>query len=157
MSGLSRPPIPEPVGTQNLAALLRAAYLAMDSIATARVVERFPDSRPAFAPIVANIDDDGSRITELARRTGLTKPSVVYLVDEMEELGYMERVPDPLDGRAKLVKPTARAREAVELGRREIAALEAEWAEALGDEAIATLRETLAELRAQLWPAEPAD
>jgi DNA-binding MarR family transcriptional regulator len=149
---LSRPPIPAPVGTQNLANLLRDAYLALDSLATAYVAEQHPDLRPAFAPIGAHIDDAGTRITELARRTNLTKPSVVYLVDELERLGYVERVPDPDDGRAKLVKPTKRATEAVELGRRRIEEVEREWAKALGPDRIAELRETLSDLRAQLWP-----
>jgi DNA-binding MarR family transcriptional regulator len=152
MTKLSRPPIPEPVGTANLAVLLRDAYLAIDSIAGPRVRARYPDLRPAFAPIGTQIDDAGTRITELARRTGLTKPSVVYLVDELERLGYVERVPDPEDGRAKLVKPTRRARAAVELGRKEIAAIEAEWAAALGERRIAELRSTLEELRGRLWP-----
>lgn len=155
MAELSRPPIPAPTGTQNLAALLRAGFLAIDSLATARVVERFSDLRPAFAPVITNIDDGGTRVTELARRTGLTKPSVVYLVDEMEGLGYLERIPDPEDGRAKLVKPTARALAAVELGRREIAAIEAEWTSALGEEAIAGMRATLEELRGRLWSPHP--
>ena len=57
----------------------------------------------------------------------------MYLVDELERLGYIEGVPDPEDGRAKLVKPTTRAREAVELGRQEMAAIEREWTALLGE------------------------
>lgn len=152
MTLLSRPPIPEPVGTTNLATLLRDAYLAIDAIAGARVREKYPDLRPAFGPIGVHIDDEGTRITELARRTGLAKPSVVYLVDELERLGYAERVPDPLDGRAKLVKPTARAREAVALGRKHIAAVEREWATLLGERDVEHLRATLQRLREELWP-----
>ena len=152
MARLSSPPIPEPVGTRNLATLLRDSYLAIDAIAGEQVRAAFPDLRPAFAPIGVHIDDDGTRITELARRTGLTKPSVVYLVDELERLGYVERVPDPEDGRAKLVKPTARAREAVELGRRHIAAVEREWTELLGKSDMEQLRASLERLRQALWP-----
>lgn len=155
MGELSRPPIPRPVGTRNLATLLRDAYLAIDAIAGARVLAEYSDLRPAFMPIGAHVDDEGTRITELARRTGLTKPSVVYLVDELEALGYMERVPDPTDGRAKLVRPTAKGRAAVELGRRQIAAVQAEWERAIGVDDMARLIEILGRLHDALWP--PAD
>ncbi len=155
MAELSRPSIPEPVGTRNLATLLRDAYMAIDAISTARVLATFPDLRPALAPIGVHIDDDGTRITELARRTGLTKPSVVYLVDELERLGYVERVPDPDDGRAKLVKATTRAREAVELGRQHIAAIEREWTALLGERDMKHLRRSLERLREALWPPTP--
>lgn len=152
MADLSRPPIPEPVGTQNLAVLLRDAFLAIDAVSGRRVAEAYPDLRPAFSPIAQHVDDEGTRITELARRTGLTKPSIVYLVDELERLGYAERVPDPQDGRAKLVRPTERGKAAVELGREAIREIESEWSVFLGAEELERLRATLLKLHEALWP-----
>ena len=55
--------------------------------------------------------DHGSRLTDLADRSGLTKQAVGEAVAELERKGYVERVPDPLDGRAKIIKLT-RARRA---------------------------------------------
>jgi DNA-binding MarR family transcriptional regulator len=100
------------------------------------------------------VRDEGSRVTELAERAQLTKPTVVYLVDDLEKLGCMERVPDPADGRAKLVRPTAKGRAAVEAARAAAAEIEAEWAALIGERRMRQLREALEELRERLWPRE---
>lgn len=41
------------------------------------------------------------------------KPALDELVDELEAMGLVERVPDPSDGRAKLVVPTTRGSETI--------------------------------------------
>ena len=61
----------------------------------------------------------GSRVTELAQLAQVTKPTVVYLVNDLERLGYVERIPDPADGRAKLVCLTERGVRAQEAARRD--------------------------------------
>ena len=60
----------------------------------------FADFRPAYGTIGQHIADRGSRVTELAQLAQVTKPTVVYLVNDLERLGYVERIPDPADGRA---------------------------------------------------------
>ena len=124
-----------------------------------RLLERvaaagFSDIRIAHTAVFQHVRDAGSRITELAERAQLTKPTVVYLVNDLEAMGYVERFPDPGDGRAKLVRLTERGLAARQAGRAAVVEIEAEWAAALGEERIAELRELLLELRAFLWPPE---
>jgi DNA-binding MarR family transcriptional regulator len=85
--------------------------------------------------------EHGSRLTDLAERAGLTKQAVGEAVAELERLGYLERVPDPRDRRAKIIKLTPRGLEAVVTGRRLFAEIEREWADQLGEELLVGLRE----------------
>ena len=55
-----------------------------------------------------NIDPEGSRLTELAERARMTKQSVGEVATDLEQRGYVERVPDPADGRAKIIRLTER-------------------------------------------------
>jgi DNA-binding MarR family transcriptional regulator len=124
-----------------------------------RLLERvaaagFSDIRIAHTTVFQHVRDAGSRITELAERAQLTKPTVVYLVNDLEAMGYVERIPDPADGRAKLVRLTERGLEARQAGRAAVVEIEAEWGAALGEERLAALRELLLELRAFLWPPD---
>ena len=74
------------------------------------------------------------------------------LVAHLERNGYVERVPDPDDRRAKLVRSTARGSELYAIARRFVAEVEAEWTERLGQRKMGTLRELLVELNAGLRP-----
>jgi DNA-binding MarR family transcriptional regulator len=65
-----------------------------------------PDLRPAHARLMVFLGWEGSRITDIARAQDVSKNAVGQLVTELEELGYVERVPDPVDGRAKIVRYT---------------------------------------------------
>jgi DNA-binding MarR family transcriptional regulator len=103
------------------------------------------------------VRDEGSRITEIADRAQLTKATVVYLVDDLEQLGYVERIPDPADGRAKLVRLTAKGQEAVEAARDIAAGIEREWAELIGEQNMRQLESLLLLLRERLWPPDTAD
>ena len=97
----------EEMGT--LGALLRAPFELMldhhfDKLARAG----FADVRIAHGAVLRYIARDGSRITELAERARMTKQSMAELVEYLRARGYVELVPDPSDGRAKLVRLTAR-------------------------------------------------
>ena len=86
----------------------------------------------------------------LAERAQMTKQSMAELVAHLERLGYVERVPDPSDGRAKLVRATARGRRLYVIARDVVAELEAAWTERLGKAKMRQLRELLEELNAAL-------
>jgi DNA-binding MarR family transcriptional regulator len=64
----------------------------------------------------------------------MTKQSMGYLVDDLAARGYVERVPDPTDRRAKVVRLTARGRAVEETVRKVIRQIEADWAAWLGQE-----------------------
>jgi len=69
----------------------------------------FDDIREGHGCVFGFIDvEHGSRLTDLAERSGLTKQAVGETVAHLEGLGYVERVPDPKDRRAKIIKLTPR-------------------------------------------------
>jgi DNA-binding MarR family transcriptional regulator len=93
--------------------------------------------------VIAHLDIDGTRASELARRSGRHRQVIGRIVDELEALGYVERRPEQDDRRAKLVVPTARGRDAIELSDRIIAEIEAREAAELGEAAYATFKRRL--------------
>ncbi|MFE6970685.1 MarR family winged helix-turn-helix transcriptional regulator [Isoptericola sp. NPDC057653] len=94
--------------------------------------EGFDDLRPQHGAVLAWIEADGSRATELAQRSGQHKQVIGKLVDELEALGYVERHPDPDDRRAKLVVPTPRGRRQMARSDAIVADVERELADAVG-------------------------
>jgi DNA-binding MarR family transcriptional regulator len=109
----------------------------------------FDDVRPGHGCVFGNIEPDGSRLTEIAERACMTKQSVGEVTSDLERRGYVERAPDPLDGRAKIIRLTARGREAQAAGRAIIDELEREWAARYGEERIAALRDALEAVTAE--------
>jgi DNA-binding MarR family transcriptional regulator len=109
----------------------------------------YTDIRPGHGCVFGTIDPEGSRLTDLAHRANMTKQSVGEATSDLEQRGYVERVPDPNDGRAKIIRLTQRGREAHAIGRRLIDDLEREWAERYGEERVAALREALEEITAE--------
>jgi DNA-binding MarR family transcriptional regulator len=106
----------------------------------------YRDIREAHGCVFGHIPPEGARLTQLAEAAKLTKQAVGEVASDLEQLGYLERVPDPTDGRAKILMLTAKGREAQETGRRIIGEIEAEWAERYGERELAMLRATLEEI-----------
>lgn len=77
--------------------------------------------------VVENIDPAGSRLTELAARARMTHQSMGEAVSALEDRGYLERRPDPCDGRARLVCLTSEGRRLARRAVREINAIEEQW------------------------------
>jgi DNA-binding MarR family transcriptional regulator len=136
-------------GTEpNLGVLLFLPYRAMEQRVFAELAELgFDDITPAQARVFQRIDDGGSRLTDLAEQAQVTKQTAGFLVDQLERSGYVQRVPDPSDGRARLVRVAPRGRKAVRASARVVATLEQEWEEHLGRDGVETLRELLVRLR----------
>jgi len=84
--------------------LFRCARL-LDTYALSRLQTRTGQSvRPAHTRLFPHIDLAGTRPTEIARRVGISKQAVGQLVADLEAMGVVERVPDPSDRRARLVR-----------------------------------------------------
>jgi DNA-binding MarR family transcriptional regulator len=96
------------------------------------------------------LDDTGTRVSVLAERAQITKQSMAELVVHLERLGYIERVPDPSDRRAKLVRATPRGKQLYAIARDVVAEIEADWTKRLGKAKMRQLRELLEELNAGL-------
>ena len=73
----------------------------------------------------------------------MTKQGMMLTVDELEERGYVRRVPDPEDARAKLVRLTAKGRRVAAEYRRAVQGLEQRARRDLGDRRYDALREAL--------------
>jgi DNA-binding MarR family transcriptional regulator len=85
-------------------------------------------------------------VGELAELLGVTQQAASKSVVELEGLGYVERRPDPLDGRIRRLSLTARGRRAVRAARAARADLERELVATVGSRAMAATRRTLAAL-----------
>ena len=102
--------------------------------------------RPAHNPIFQWLPVEGARVTELAERIGTTKQAVGYLVDYLEANGYLERVRDPRDGRALLVRRTKKGWRVNQTARKLVGEVQADWAGRIGEDRMAQLRELLGDL-----------
>ena len=97
--------------------------------------------------LCARLRPEGDRLTDLAAMAQVTKQAAGQLVDQLERDGYVERVPDPTDARARLVQIAPRGEQVVAVARRVEAEVEAEWTAHLGEEATTQLRAALERLR----------
>lgn len=107
----------------------------------------FDDITPAQSRVFQRLRPEGSRVTDLAEQARVSKQTVTFLADQLERAGYVERVPDPADARARLVRVAARGREAIAAARVVEAEVEAEWTRHLGRREAAQLRRALTRLR----------
>jgi DNA-binding MarR family transcriptional regulator len=110
-------------------------------------------ARVPHVHVTAYLRPEGSRLTELAHRAGLTRPAMVELVDDLERLGFVERRPDPADRRAKLICLTTRGRHVTRTSHEIIAELEAEYAGVIGAERFEAMCDAI---QALLDPARPS-
>jgi len=116
--------------------------------ALARFAERgHVGLQPAHTAVITNVSLEGTRLTELARRASMTKQGMGQLVDEVERLGYVERVPDPTDSRAKIVRFSERGRQlmadGVEIGE----LIQGEYARLISRRRLKILHDTLDDLK----------
>src|SRR5215510_10159877 len=128
-------------GSQNLGLLLREPFRVGSEELHRRIAERgHPEVRPPHGNVFGFLDREGTRVSELARRAQVAKQSMAELVAHLERHGYVERVPDPADRRAKLVRATPRGREVYAIAREVVAELEARWTAHLGAARMRQLR-----------------
>lgn len=132
---------------QNTGLLLFYPYRAMEARVLARVREAGYEVTAAQGRVFARIGPSGTRLSDLAMQAQVTKATAGFIVDQLERSGLVTRVPDPDDGRARLVTVTDRGQNAVRLAAEEVAAIEEEWTAHLGVRRMRQLRQTLTQLR----------
>jgi DNA-binding MarR family transcriptional regulator len=136
---------------ESIGVLLREPFLAVTEDLHRRLTERgHAEVRPPHGMVFQFLDDEGTRVSVLAERAQITKQSMAELVAHLEEHGYVERIRDPSDGRAKLVRSTARGQEVTAIARQGLAEIESEWASRVGAEKMRRLRALLEELNRAL-------
>ena len=132
---------------ENLAILLREPFRAMSAEVFERLAARgHAEVRAAHGNVFQYLDDEGTRVVELAQRAQMTKQSMASLVEHLESHGYVERITDPTDGRAKLVRATARGRAVFAIVRELVAEIDARLVTRLGAAKLQQLRTLLQEL-----------
>ncbi len=102
--------------------------------------------RGSHGRILDLIDDDGTRPSEIADGAWITKQAISKRVGELEDLGLVKTRPDPADGRAVLVRRTARGNRVRTSALTTIEHMEREWSERVGAERYQTFRKVLDEL-----------
>jgi DNA-binding MarR family transcriptional regulator len=136
-----RPPPALPRSTFEL--LFRAARLVNERAITTARARGATELRLAHTHLLPHITSAGVRATEIAKRLDVSKQAIGPLVDELVAEGVVERVPDPTDSRAKLVRWTRRGREAMRHGLGVLAELERGIAVTVGADRMAALADTL--------------
>jgi DNA-binding MarR family transcriptional regulator len=127
--------------------LLKLPYVALERHLTRRLHELgFAELRPAHFAVFQSLTPRGSRLTDLAERAGMTKQSMGYLVDYLEEHGYLQRTADPQDQRAQVIRITAKSKKLDEAVEAVLEELHDAWAARLGKAKFKQLRELLGEL-----------
>jgi len=116
-----------------LQSIFRSSRL-LQALAVERKQIEFPGPQPRtpHAALYAHISLGGTRPTTLASKLGITPQAVAQLVGELESMGLVERVPDPEDGRARLVRFTDKGRQDILAGFDVFAAIEREIRSELG-------------------------
>jgi DNA-binding MarR family transcriptional regulator len=133
---------------ENLAVLLRETYIGLNDLVIARLVERGHDKiRPAHSAVFQYLDDTGTTVSLLAERAQMTKQAMAELVQHLEAHGYVIRVPDPHDRRAKLVLPTERGHEVIATAQELVPELESRVTKLLGVDQTRALRHDLETIR----------
>ncbi len=129
-----------------LGALLRLAHQSFIKEITLGLSEAgFSDLQPAHFSALQPLwgHPGGLRLNELANRARITKQSMGELVNQLALRGYLERVPDPEDGRARLILLTALGLKAARLTRKLVRSVEKNWSQQIGKKRIEDLRATL--------------
>lgn len=141
----------------DLTTLMRTGYHQTMEYVQARLEQLgFDDVRPAHMAIFQHLGAEGARIGELAERAKLTNQSVGYLVDYLEEHGYVERRPDPTNRRATLVCFTERGWDEADACAKILDQLDEELINRMGTERLEQLHALLAEATAALQASRQA-
>jgi DNA-binding MarR family transcriptional regulator len=135
-----------PEQARNTVSMLGQAYSLLGFQIVDGVVGAGYPQKPSHSAVFAQISADGSRLSALARGANMSPQAMGELVDELEELGYVERQPDPTDRRAKLIMLTPRGHDCIAAGIATIQGIERRIERVLGAEGHAELRRLLTEL-----------
>ena len=116
----------------NTVSMLGAAYSLLGFDVVDGVVGSGFPIKPHHSAVFGQIGAQGMRLTDLARGANITPQSMGQIVDELEQLRYVVRTPDPADRRAKLIKLTEDGEKVARQGATTIQGIEERLTELLG-------------------------
>ncbi|WP_189004648.1 MarR family winged helix-turn-helix transcriptional regulator [Deinococcus roseus] len=151
MSGLTDQPTEQQLKElrqPSLGRLLLKANRVFSSKALALLKQKgYSNLNLAHTALLPHLDQQGNRLTVLTERMGLTKQSISQLVAELESQGYLERIPDPTDRRAVLVRFTASGWELCQLSSQVVQDTEKAFEQMLGQSDLTLLKGILEKLQ----------
>jgi DNA-binding MarR family transcriptional regulator len=106
----------------------------------------YKDLRPSHLGILMNTSLEGTRQTILAQRTAISRQAVGQVVDDLEKLGYLKRIPDPSDARSVLIGFTQHGKQMLTTAMAGIDATEQAYAAIVGQRQATSLRRSLTKL-----------
>ncbi|GGX13650.1 MarR family winged helix-turn-helix transcriptional regulator [Streptomyces chryseus] len=95
------------------------------------------------AAVFAALDEEGTTVSELARRTGVTRQTAHQAVHGLIGMGLLEQAPDPASARSRLIRPTAEGARVHRRAQDTLVVIEGVLAERIGAAAVDALREAL--------------
>ena len=110
----------------------------------------FGDIRPPHANVFPFVPPEGISVSELADLARVRKQTMAQAVEQLEDMGYVERRPNPHDRRSRLVFLTERGASVKPVTHATAARVEQDWARLTSPEELETLRATLLHLLAKL-------
>lgn len=134
--------------------LVRLLREFRDDLAAPRADAGYGDIREPHFQIFGNIRMGGIRLTELAERAQLSLAATSELVNDLVDLGYLARRPDPADGRAKLIELTARGRALMADAAARVADIERRWSAIAGERRFDQMCRTMQRLLDELDPRD---
>ena len=126
--------------------LTQVRDIALEGLHQQLADEGFEGIRYVHGSVFRHIDAEGSRLTTLAERSGLSKQAIGELVGDLEDHGYLERVVDEADRRAKIIRLTDQGRMAQDAAARILADVEQRWSRLLGRDQVTMLRRALEQI-----------
>lgn len=128
----------------DLGILLGVAYQEfVRELHAAHAAAGFTDLGRSDGFVFRSLAEQPMTVSELAAHLEITKQGAGQIIDDMERRGYVEREPDPADRRARLVRLSARGRQALANARRFHRDYERRLARTHGSDAVETLRKML--------------
>jgi len=126
--------------------LLRARRAENDEMVPRIRARGYPDLQTSYPGLLANLDTTGTSLTALAAKAGVTRQAASQHIAEIEARGYVERRPDPADGRAVIVVRTERGQRLLLTALDVVAQLEGEYEQLVGERRLSSMKRTLADL-----------
>src|SRR5690349_11406665 len=136
--------------------LLVLAYQQFVSDLRASLTEQgYTDQGRSDGYVLRALDAAAITVSELAERLEITKQGAGQLVDDMERRGYVERRPDPTDGRARLLYLSDKGRAALAAARKFHQQYERRLVREHGAAAVTSLRAMLTAMAGEDRAADP--
>ena len=112
-----------------------------------------PTLKLSFEPFISLITAGDYRLTDLAEHLAISKQACNQTANQIEKAGYIQRIPDPADGRAKMITLTKAGHQLVEQGSQAILQVIENFQEQVDEQELLAFTESLNDLALALhWP-----